>query len=242
MAEHKGLKNHIIDLLRSGISSADIARVLGCSAATVCYHKKQAGYPIQRSESYDDITLHKIQQFYDLGNSLVDTCKKFQIAKSTLTKYKDRGLFKTRNFSEAGVVSSKKYPYVTSEETKQKQSKSRIEFLRKNPEKHPQRILSYNRKNWTYPEKIFAAALDELDIRYTHNTRILSFYPDFLFEDSKLIVEIDGEYYHKDKDRDAKRQRKLEDIGYKVVRFPAKQICKNLQTCVTYAVSFLIDR
>ena len=60
-------------------------------------------------------------------------------------------------------------------------------------------------------------------------------YPDFVFEEKKIIVEIDGEYWHNKpqiKARDQKKTKMLEFYGYTVLRFTGTQIQKDLSRCV----------
>lgn len=53
------------------------------------------------------------------------------------------------------------------------------------------------------------------------------FHPDCLFEEHKLIIEIDGREYHSTPEQiraDAQRQILLEGAGYKVIRFSAAHV------------------
>ena len=82
-----------------------------------------------------------------------------------------------------------------------------------------------------YPEKLFASKLDDNSIEFKHNKRVLTYYPDFLFEDTKLIVEIDGEWFHQNKEKDEIRTKRLEELGYIVIRFTAKDVNKKTAEC-----------
>ena len=58
---------------------------------------------------------------------------------------------------------------------------------------------------------------------------------DFAYPEYKLAVELDGHDYHKTKEqrsRDAKRDRKLNSIGWEVMRFTGSEIFKNAYECL----------
>lgn len=51
---------------------------------------------------------------------------------------------------------------------------------------------------------------------------ILGFFVDFANPKTKVAIECDGEAYHRDKSKDADRDRKLEDAGWRVYRISGK--------------------
>lgn len=51
--------------------------------------------------------------------------------------------------------------------------------------------------------------------------------PDFLLPHFNLIIECDGEYYHKDKNKDQKRNQLYKSFGYKVLCFSGEEIKNN---------------
>jgi very-short-patch-repair endonuclease len=55
---------------------------------------------------------------------------------------------------------------------------------------------------------------------------------DFCFPDARLVVEADGAEWHKDEDRDARRQEQIERMGWHVVHFTGKQIKDAPRLCV----------
>jgi very-short-patch-repair endonuclease len=50
-----------------------------------------------------------------------------------------------------------------------------------------------------------------------------------LFIPPKLIIECDGKAYHKDKEKDKRRDKFIEQQGYKVIRFPGSRIHRDLK-------------
>jgi very-short-patch-repair endonuclease len=68
---------------------------------------------------------------------------------------------------------------------------------------------------------------------------------DFLINDKKVVVELDGHEYHKTKNQrtgDAERQRYLQKNGYKVVRFTGTEIHKDVGGCVTEVMELLENK
>ncbi len=54
---------------------------------------------------------------------------------------------------------------------------------------------------------------------------------DFVIPEHKIAIECDGEYWHKDKDADKKRQIEIEKEGFTFLRFPGNQIRNDLKSC-----------
>jgi very-short-patch-repair endonuclease len=69
--------------------------------------------------------------------------------------------------------------------------------------------------------------LDGFKFRRQHP--IDQFIADFYCAQTKLIIEIDGEYHKKQKDYDQDRTQWLEDNGYHVIRFSNHDALKNTQ-------------
>lgn len=235
MAAITNVKNRILELLELDYPTNKIAKIVGCSPATVSVHKKRNGFKMPEKKEFN---FSEIQAYYDAGHTYEETCRACKVSGRTLEKAIARGEFKSRTASEAQKLSLKLKRRVIkhSEKTKKNLSRIRKKYLKENPEKHPQRILSYKKDKWTYPEKLFANKLEENKfvngVDFEYNKRILNYYPDFTFESKKLIVEIDGEWFHKDKEKDLIRQKKIEDLGYIVIRFTAKEINSNVSNCL----------
>lgn len=80
-----------------------------------------------------------------------------------------------------------------------------------------------NRKKQTVAETILWTRLRRkqvLDLRFLRQRAISKYIVDFLQPDLKLIIEIDGSSHDEHKYvYDLKRQKQLEDLGFKVLRF-----------------------
>jgi very-short-patch-repair endonuclease len=59
-----------------------------------------------------------------------------------------------------------------------------------------------------------------------------SFIVDFLAPTPRVIVEVDGGYHARRRTADARRQRKLERLGYRVVRLEAELVLRDLPAAV----------
>jgi hypothetical protein len=57
------------------------------------------------------------------------------------------------------------------------------------------------------------------------------YFADFAIKGHKIIIECDGENWHKDIEADAERQKFIESQGYTVLRFTGKEIKENLEAC-----------
>lgn len=105
--------------------------------------------------------------------------------------------------------------HVWTDEQRRAQSERKKKLFAEHPEKHPNRILSGNRTQMTYPEQVAFDYLTSRDIKFAHQLKVGKYYPDFVID--KTIIEIDGKRWH-NKDKDAKRDAELTALGYKVYR------------------------
>lgn len=124
-----------------------------------------------------------------------------------------------------------------SKEQKRKIGQTKSEFYKKHPGKHPNYILS--RKGHTsYIEKKIKTFLEkELRLKEgkdfffnnpdkTEKTRR---YPDFQFPKLNIIIEADGEYWHKDKEKDRFRDLELSNAGWLIYHFLGHDIVNNFE-------------
>jgi len=105
-----------------------------------------------------------------------------------------------------------------SEEHKVSISKSRIKFLKENPNKVPY-MLNHHSKGESYPEKYFREILENNNIDFIQEKREGLYSLDFVI--GKVDLEIDGDQHYFDKriiESDKKRTLFLEDKGYSLIR------------------------
>ncbi len=63
---------------------------------------------------------------------------------------------------------------------------------------------------------------------------VLQYIADFMCKELKLIIEIDGSSHHYDETyiKDLKRQKDLEDAGFKVIRFTNEEVLKSMNNVI----------
>ena len=106
-----------------------------------------------------------------------------------------------------------------SEETKNKISKSRKEYLLNNPDKVPY-LLNHSR-NESYPEKYFWEIFEKENIGIVKSYRIGLYELDFSIPDKKIDIEIDGDQHYYDTkilQSDIRRNEYLEKLGWDIIR------------------------
>jgi len=54
------------------------------------------------------------------------------------------------------------------------------------------------------------------------------YFADFIIKDTNILIECDGDEFHKDKEKDERRQKEIEGNGFQVLRFSEETIKKNL--------------
>lgn len=72
-------------------------------------------------------------------------------------------------------------------------------------------------------------------INFKTQVEILSYYPDILLTDYNLIIECDGEYWHRNskaQERDRKRDERIKNKGYTILRFWGNDIENNMEKCI----------
>jgi len=84
----------------------------------------------------------------------------------------------------------------------------------------------------TYSERLLWEAIRgrRLGVEFRRQVILGVYIVDFLSEEAKLVVEVDGDIYHaKRAYADARRERKLIRAGYTVVRLPASLVEKEVE-------------
>jgi transposase-like protein len=88
-------RERVAELLATGHSVAEIARRLGVSKATVCYHKRRLGFQMgsKFNRRYD---WAEVQRFYDAGHSITECQERFGFARKTFMDAVKRGALVSR--------------------------------------------------------------------------------------------------------------------------------------------------
>lgn len=112
-------------------------------------------------------------------------------------------------------------PWTAAVRAKQSAKKKKMYSL--HPEKHPNRKLANNRVKMSYPERLVYDWLLSNNVQFQHQSRVGQFYPDFVV--NTTILEIDGEYWHKENNEtDVKKDEFYESTGFTVIRIKAKDV------------------
>ena len=117
------------------------------------------------------------------------------------------------------------------------------------PEQRHRNMCNVKQENTT-PERILMRELRNLHIWFSCHCKELPGKPDLIFKRKKTVVFIDSEFWHGrsrlpksniefwskkfeyNRKHDAEVSSKLEEAGWKVIRFSDKQIKHDLQNCV----------
>ena len=115
--------------------------------------------------------------------------------------------------------------------TREKATKALLELYDKHPEKRLNARMAKHRKSGkkTWIEQRMSELLDKLGIEYVFQYPILRYNVDFAIPELGIVIECDGEYWHQDKEADAKRQKRIEDEGWDVFRFSGSKINQHFE-------------
>jgi very-short-patch-repair endonuclease len=169
-----------------------------------------------------------IQKFYDDGNSFRDIIKHFGCAMQTIANAVKSGDLKTRTKSEAQQLRPKRFgSFKHTQETKDKISKIRKDFLTLNPSKVPYRLNHSSRPS--YPELLMKWWLDKEGLTCEFKKAMGIYEYDFAFNDIKLDLEVDGSTHmlEKVKEIDKRRDEWSNSQGWSVLRIPVKELKNN---------------
>ena len=123
---------------------------------------------------------------------------------------------------------------------KELQRKARLKFMKDNPEKTAWRL-----SNMSYPEKIFIKKCEELILNEKYlivkERSEVPYFIDFAFEHEKVAVEIDGSQHNLEerKKSDLQKDKLLIELGWRVIRFTAKDIQTNIDLCIEKLLAFI---
>lgn len=162
----------------------------------------------------------KIQYDMTNGMSYSEISRKYGCSDSAILDAKRRGQITTLSRSQAMIICNKKYPRKHSQETKDKISLIRKEYLRKHPDKVPY-LLNHHSNGYSYPEKYFIILFKKEGINLTKKYRVGLYQLDFADINKKLDIEIDGDQHIYDKrivKHDIERTNNLKKKGWKTYR------------------------
>jgi very-short-patch-repair endonuclease len=156
-----------------------------------------------------------IQKDHDNGMTWDKLRSKYGVSFASIAKAKERGVFISRNKSEAQKLVPGR---PLTDEIKQKISTSRKKYLKENPDKVPYKLNHYS-KGQSYPESYFESWLKNEGISFISEQQASIYSIDFRIGD--IALEIDGEQHYVD-DRIVKsnfyRDEYLKSLGIDTIR------------------------
>jgi cyclase len=103
----------------------------------------------------------------------------------------------------------------------------------------------YLRKNMTEAEKLLWSNLKSrpLGFKFRRQHPMAFFIADFYCHRAKLVIELDGSIHNLEevRIRDIERQRIIEELGIKVIRFTNKQVFQNLEVVLKEINDYLLQ-
>lgn len=118
-----------------------------------------------------------------------------------------------------------------------------IKKLWQNPEYAKNQIKVLQLKP-TLPEKqvMQIVKLNKLPFNYTGDGKVIlnGLCPDFLSKNPKYIIEINGEYWHRDKNRELRKKRAYNSLGYKLLIIWSKKL-QNPQKVTEKIINFYLQ-
>lgn len=117
----------------------------------------------------------------------------------------------------------------------------------------------------TLPELMFRKSLWQKGVRYRINVRKLPGWPDVVINKKKVVVFIDGEFWHgynwpvkkkkiktnrnfwipkieRNIQRDLENALKLKKLGYKIFRFWEHEVKADVESCVKKVLSYIKNK
>lgn len=95
------------------------------------------------------------------------------------------------------------------------------------------KIASQKKEKYaSIPEAMVAIELIRLGHKIIPQQKIDNYHVDFAVPDIKAVIEVDGETYHRNEDREAKRELRIQyafGLDWKIIHMPAELIRKQIQ-------------
>jgi len=194
---------------------------------------------IKKCQKLSEIEDEIINLYVNEDYSVKDLREKFKIQSNDIKIILGN---KVRSLSESNKIARKKYPdnFKHTEESKKKMREKRLEFMKNNPYKTAWRL-----SNVSYPEKLFIEYVESngLDKKYSivREYSVFPYFIDFAFVNQMVAIEIDGSQHllPERKEKDDKKDKLLNDLGWLVIRISEKEIKTNIGGVFNQIISIL---
>jgi len=184
-----------------------------------------------------------LQKEYDSGFSARELAEKFKIHKSSVFAAMKDGRIKARTISESLHIHNSKNTRKHTQETKDKISLKRIEFIKNNPDKVPY-LLNHSSKE-SYPEKCMREALMQHSILgWQPNYPYHIYRLDFAFPELKIDLEVDGKTHQNENviEIDNRRNQFLINDGWLVIRIPALEVTRKINQFIPKLQEIILEQ
>lgn len=207
-----------------------------CSKCNLSFGSKNG---LSQHERKCDLTVgvvDSIRKSYIKGDSINDLHNRHGVSRNLICKI----IHGTQRNNVESALTKKRGPKKHTEEAKQKMRESRLKWMKENPDKTAWRL-----SNMSYPEKVFLNRIKEigLDKKYLiiREKSIYPYYVDFAFENEKVAVEIDGSQHQLEerKNNDLKKDELLNSLGWRIIRFTAREVNLNVNNCMDVLNQFI---
>ena len=211
---------------------------MNCSKCNLNFKNKGGLSQHEKNCNLNELKIIEIRENYINGKSIKDLVILYNISQSVIIRV--IGELK-RNVIEGRLFSVKKHiGKKHTEESKEKMRKFRLKWMKENPEK-----TAWRKSNLSYPEKVFLNKIKELKLNEAHliirEKSIFPYFIDFAFENEKVAVEIDGSQHQLEdrKKNDINKDILLNELGWRIIRFTANEINKNVDNCIIKLNNFI---
>lgn len=210
-----------------------------CIKCELYFKNSGAGKVHEMSCKLTKSSILNLRNDYINGSSIVKLSLKYNCSKSLIcTIIKDIA----RTQSESLILAHKLHPdkFKTTEETKIKQRKSRLKWLKENPDK-----TAWRSSNISYPEKLFSEKIIKLGLDKNYfivrERSVFPYFIDFAFENEKVAIEIDGSQHEllERRMKDNKKDECLKINGWRVYRVRANQVLNNIDYVINDIIDFI---
>lgn len=183
--------------------------------------------------NYDDVIFQ-----YKNGEAPRNIAKKYDVGKNFIYQIlRDKKMI--RKISESLIIIHKKHPelFKHNDETKEKIRKKRIKWMKKNPDK-----TAWRQKNMSYPEQILWKELSKINEFIVEREKsFFPFFADFAILNANVVIEVDGSQHilEKNKIRDEKKDKIINDFGFRLIRFTAHEVQYKIENVMKKIKSFI---
>lgn len=181
----------------------------------------------------ESMGIASLQQWIDNAHNIdmlpvSEIAAKLNTTRITITRWCKAWGIRTRTVSEDNA---RRYGMMSDDDKKAQTKKANCtirEMFKDESWKSEQieKVLSAQSYRETKPEKSVQIFLDDIGISYSKQYKIKYYFYDIAIESKKILIEVDGEYWHslpKQKIRDAIKDREARAHGWRLLRIPAKK-------------------